>query len=86
MMSNAMFWISLCNSVALIFVIYRMLSIDQTTQDTNKLVNSHMEVQLRLHAKTARRLAMKTGEAADIEIAELAEQLLKEHEETEEKN
>jgi hypothetical protein len=46
---------------------------------THSLVNSGMGAQLRLHATTARALANKTKARADLEVAETAERVLREH-------
>lgn len=54
--------------------------ISKTATDTHTLVNSNMAVQLKLHAVTARRLSEITKDPVDIKAAELAEQLVSEHE------
>ena len=50
------------------------------TKSTHELVNGSMTLQLRLHAKTARSKADITHNDVDIAVAELAEKILKEHE------
>lgn len=53
--------------------------IAETGEKTHTLVNSNMGAQLRLVATTSRRLSQLTNEPVDIEAAELAEKLLKDH-------
>jgi hypothetical protein len=48
---------------------------------THTLVNSNMAVQLKLHADTSRRLAILTHDETDMKAADLAEKLVREHEE-----
>lgn len=55
--------------------------IEKTGEGTHTLVNSNMEIQLTLNAGNARFRADTTGRPEDIEAADKAEQLLKEHKE-----
>lgn len=58
----------------------KLNDIAKTGEKTHTLVNSNMGVQLRLNAVLSRRLADMTKEPADIDAANLAEQLLSAHE------
>jgi len=55
-------------------------SLGKVATATHALVNNNMAVQLRLNAALARRLAELTRDLSDIRAADLADQLLAEHE------
>jgi hypothetical protein len=58
----------------------KLNAIAATGEKTHTLVNSAMGAQLKMHAAVTRRLAILTKDSADVEAANQAEQLLKEHE------
>lgn len=57
----------------------KLASLAAVTNETHTLVNSNMEVQLKLNAELSRWKADQTGQAKDAEAAEKAEALFKSH-------
>jgi hypothetical protein len=57
----------------------RIADLQKVTNDTHTLVNSNMGVQLKLNASVTRRLAVMTGNADDIAVADLAQSMYDEH-------
>ncbi len=76
---SEIFWMSTVTMLVASLGVWRTFKNGQIAVATHVLVNNNMAVQLRLHAATARRLAKLTNDIVDMEAADLAENLAREH-------